>query len=103
MWRPQDQPTCRREQGHHLPVQGGAVYGSSDRIGAFPVSSSCTTGDLAATIFWRFGINQATEMPDYSNRSYTLAAGGPISRLFQLPSCHSTRALPITPPSKSTL
>ena len=63
-------------------VQGGAVYGASDRIGAFPASSPCTPGDLAATIFWRFGINPATEMRDQSNRPYTLAAGEPISRLF---------------------
>ena len=63
-------------------VQGAAVYGASDRIGAFPASSPCTPGDLAATIFWRFGINPATEMRDQSNRPYTLAAGEPISRLF---------------------
>ena len=63
-------------------VQGGAVHGSSDRIGAYPATFPATPGDLAATIFWRFGIDPASEMRDQANRPYTLATGEPITRLF---------------------
>lgn len=63
-------------------VQGGAVHGSSDRIGAYPATFPTTPGDLAATLFWRFGIDPGTEMRDQAKRPYTLAAGEPITRLF---------------------
>lgn len=63
-------------------VQGGAVYGSSDRIGAFPETDPVTPGDLAATIYWRFGINPATEIRDQSGRPDFLARGAPLERLF---------------------
>jgi uncharacterized protein (DUF1501 family) len=63
-------------------VQGGAVYGSSDRMGAFPASDPVTPGDLAATIFWRFGIDPATMMHDALGRPHRLAAGEAIKGLF---------------------
>ncbi|HEX4609870.1 MAG TPA: DUF1501 domain-containing protein, partial [Urbifossiella sp.] len=40
-------------------VTGGAVYGASDRIGAYPAADPVTPGDLAATIYWRFGLDPA--------------------------------------------
>src|SRR5262249_34954061 len=43
-------------------VRGGAVHGSSDRQGAYPASDPVTPGDLAATIFWRLGIDPRTEI-----------------------------------------
>jgi hypothetical protein len=63
-------------------VQGGAVFGSSDRLGAYPATDPVTPGDLAATIFWRFGIDPATEIHDTTGRPYRLATGEPITRLF---------------------
>jgi uncharacterized protein (DUF1501 family) len=63
-------------------VQGGAVYGASDRIGAYPATDPVTPGDLAATIFWRFGIDPATEIHDQTGRPHRLAAGEPLRRLF---------------------
>ncbi|MBN9524115.1 DUF1501 domain-containing protein [bacterium] len=63
-------------------VTGGAVYGASDRIGAFPALDPVTPGDLAATIFWRFGIDPAAEVYDQGNRPHRLAAGEPLRRLF---------------------
>jgi hypothetical protein len=64
-------------------VRGGAVYGSSDKIGAYPAADPVAPGDLAATIFWRFGIDPATEFQDSSGRPYRLAEGEPIYRLFE--------------------
>ena len=63
-------------------VQGGAVYGSSDRFAAYPATDPVTPGDLAATIFWRFGLDPAGEIHDQLNRPFRLATGEPLPRLF---------------------
>ena len=63
-------------------VVGGAIHGSSDRIGAFPATEPATPGDLAATIFSRFGIDPATEIRDVAKRPYTLSTGESFARLF---------------------
>jgi len=64
-------------------VQGGAVYGASDKIGAYPAADPVTPADLAATIYWRFGLNPATEIRDQTGRPYRLAEGEPIRKLFR--------------------
>jgi hypothetical protein len=63
-------------------VTGGAVYGSSDRIGGRPASDPATPADVAATIFWRFGIDPATEVRDQTGRPFRLSEGEPLARLF---------------------
>lgn len=63
-------------------VQGGAIYGASDRIGAYPSRDPITPGDIAATIFWRFGFDPATEIYDQTGRPYRLATGEPIKSIF---------------------
>jgi uncharacterized protein (DUF1501 family) len=63
-------------------VQGGAIHGASDRLGAYPARDPATPGDLAATIFWRFGIDPATVIRDAFGRPHRLAAGEPIKGLF---------------------
>jgi hypothetical protein len=63
-------------------VQGGAVYGSSDRIGAYPATDPVTPSDLAATIFWRFGLDPEKEVRDQTDRPFRLAEGEPIRKLF---------------------
>lgn len=66
-------------------VRGGAVLGSSDRLGAYPASRPVTPGDLAATIYWRFGIDPASEIHDATGRPFPLATGTPIRELFDSP------------------
>jgi hypothetical protein len=63
-------------------VRGGAVFGASDRFAAYPSSDPVTPADLAATIFWRFGLDPASEIRDAQNRPYKLADGEPITALF---------------------
>ena len=63
-------------------VQGGAVHGASDRLGAYPASDAVTPGDLAATLFWRFGVDPAQEVRDRTGRPYRLAEGQPLQSLF---------------------
>jgi len=63
-------------------IRGGTVFGSSDRIGAFPATEPVTPGDLAATIYWRFGIDPTTHIRDHIGRPFKLADGQPISQIF---------------------
>jgi uncharacterized protein (DUF1501 family) len=63
-------------------VQGGAVYGSSDKLAAYPLTNPVTPGDLAATMFSRFGLDPAHELHDMLGRPQKLATGQPIAALF---------------------
>ncbi len=63
-------------------VRGGLVLGSSDKLGAYPETDPITPGDLAATLFWRFGLDPRKEMYDLTGRPYKLADGQPIQGLF---------------------
>lgn len=59
-------------------VKGGAVYGRSDRHGAFPDRDPVTTGDLAATVYHLLGIDSATEVHDNLDRPLPIANGRPV-------------------------
>lgn len=63
-------------------AKGGYVHGASDRIGAFPVSGGMTPADLAATVYWRFGIDPATEIRDLSGRPFAISTGTPVREAF---------------------
>jgi hypothetical protein len=63
-------------------LQGGITFGASDKVGAYPDTDAVTPADLAATLFWRFGLDPAQEVVDLTSRPYKLADGQPIKRLF---------------------
>ena len=63
-------------------VKGGSVYGSSDRLGAYPETNPVSPADLTATIFWRFGIDPMTEIHDTTGRPHRISDGRPIRELF---------------------
>jgi hypothetical protein len=63
-------------------VHGGTHFGSSDKLGAYPETEAVTPADLAATLFWRFGLELDHEMLDLTRRPYKLADGQPIRALF---------------------
>lgn len=63
-------------------VRGGAVFGSSDKFGAHPDTDPVTPGDIAATIFWRMGIDHAVNIVDQTGRPHRLTTGEPIQQLF---------------------
>jgi hypothetical protein len=63
-------------------VKAGQYYGASDRVGAYPVTDPVGPADLAATLFWRFGIDPASEVVDGTGRPYQLAEGTPLRELF---------------------
>jgi hypothetical protein len=63
-------------------IRGGAVYGASDRLAAFPATDPARPDDIAATMFWALGINPATEVHDRLARPSAIAAGRPLTELF---------------------
>jgi len=63
-------------------VKGGTVHGASDAEGAYPASDPVRPGDLAATLFWRFGLDFKREMRDGLDRPYPASDGEPIRALF---------------------
>lgn len=63
-------------------IAGGRLYGTSDRIGAYPATDPVTPGDLAATLCWAFGINPHHEVHDSTGRPFVLATGRPLTELF---------------------
>jgi hypothetical protein len=63
-------------------IHGGTVFGASDKLGAYPVTDPVTPADLAATIYWRFGLDPRAEIHDRLGRPHRLADGKPIKSLF---------------------
>ena len=63
-------------------VKGGYVYGSSDKLGAYPEANPVRPSDLAATIYDRFGLDPATEIHDLTNRPHRIADGQPMREWF---------------------
>ena len=63
-------------------VKGGYVHGAGDNFGAKSDSDDVTPADLAATIYWRFGLDPATEIRDERSRPFPIAEGTPIRELF---------------------
>jgi uncharacterized protein (DUF1501 family) len=64
-------------------VRGGRVIGASDRIGAFPITTSYTPYDVGATVYQAMGVSPDAEVRDVLNRPVRLNAGQPILPLFQ--------------------
>jgi len=64
-------------------VPGGIVHGASDKLGAYPDLDGVSPADLAATLFWRFGLDPQREIRDLSGRPFRLAEGQPLRTLFE--------------------
>jgi hypothetical protein len=64
-------------------VPGGAILGSSDKIGAYPRENPVSPEDIAASIYSLLGIDPSSELHDGQNRPYTLSSGRPIAGLFR--------------------
>jgi len=72
---------------YHVVLSGGGVnagmtWGKSDHIGAYPEHRPVTPDDLAATLFWRFGVDPQHEIADHLGRPFRLATGRPMAELF---------------------
>jgi hypothetical protein len=58
------------------------VYGSSDRVGAYPGSDPVRPDDLAATMFSLLGIDPQTEVTDAQGRPLAVTRGSPVAGLL---------------------
>ena len=62
-------------------IRGGQVYGSSDRLGAFPRDLPTGPADVHATIFQALGIPLDAHLQDALGRAYPLTDGRPLPLL----------------------
>src|SRR5205823_2141452 len=56
-------------------IRGGQVYGSSDKIGAYPKDRACGPNDLHATVFHALGISPDAQLNDHQGRPQALTDG----------------------------
>lgn len=63
-------------------VQGGTVFGASDRQGAYPLEGRVEPQDLAATIFHCLGFAPSTELKDRFGRPLAISNGTPIQAIL---------------------
>jgi len=63
-------------------VARGAVYGATDRHGAYVRSNPVGPWDVSATMFSALGIDPAQELQDQTGRPFALATGRPITGLY---------------------
>jgi hypothetical protein len=63
-------------------IHGGAVYGRSDRIGAYPLEGRVEPQDLTATVFHCLGIDPHTLLRDRFNRPHAISSGQPIGPIL---------------------
>jgi hypothetical protein len=57
-------------------VRGGAVFGASDKNGAYPTANPVTPQDVAAMIYHCLGIDPETRLPDRLGRPVEVGSGG---------------------------
>lgn len=63
-------------------VRGGQIYGSSDKIAAYPADKPVSPEDLIATVYQALGIAPDNLIYDAQNRPNLLCEGTPIAGLF---------------------
>ena len=64
-------------------IRGGQVYGSSDKIAAYPKDNPVSPEDFLATIYHAMGLAPEAEVPDREGRPHRIVEGGkPVSSLF---------------------
>lgn len=63
-------------------VKRGFVYGSSDKTASYPAENPVRPDDLAATIFYLFGIDPHTEITGAGNRPVLISEGNPVMEII---------------------
>ena len=75
-------------------VRQGFVYGSSDRIGAYPATNPVGPWDIHATMLQCYGIDLEAVIHDPSGRPHPICKGTPIAAVLDRPDRSSTVATP---------
>ncbi len=63
-------------------IRGGQVYGSSDKIAAYPKDRPVSPEDLLATIYHALGLAPEREIHDREGRPHRISEGKPVVELF---------------------
>lgn len=63
-------------------INGGQVYGSSDKIAGYPESDPVSPADLMATIYHSLGVDPHLEILDQTDRPMRLTEGTPVRALI---------------------
>lgn len=63
-------------------VRPGLVYGSSDRMGAYPQSQPTCPEDVTATMFAALGIDPTAHFIDQLDRPFPISTGNPLIGLY---------------------
>jgi hypothetical protein len=63
-------------------IKGGQVYGSSDRLGAYPASDPVDPVDIHATLYSAMGLDPEQTMSDNLQRPFPLSTGRVLAALF---------------------
>jgi hypothetical protein len=63
-------------------IQGGQVYGSSDRSAAYPSTNPVSPADVAATIYHLLGLDPRAHITDQQGRPLVVGSGTPIQALL---------------------
>ena len=59
-------------------IEGGQVYGASDKVSAYPAENPVSPADVTATIFHMLGIPLKTEIRDATDRPFPVSQGNVI-------------------------
>jgi hypothetical protein len=63
-------------------IAGGAVYGASDKLAAYPAELPVSPQDYAATILHALGVPAETVLHDRAGRPHRVYGGKPLEALF---------------------
>ncbi len=63
-------------------IRGGAIYGASDKLGAYPASAPVSPHDLIATVYHALGVPRQETLYDTQDRPRPVYVGEPIHALF---------------------
>jgi hypothetical protein len=63
-------------------IQPGALYGASDRDGAYPIRDAVRPEDIVATVYAALGIAPHTEIFDREGRPHVVSTGRPIEAVL---------------------
>lgn len=64
-------------------VQGGSVYGASDKIAAYVKENPVTPGDYLATVCEACGLDSSREIHDLEGRPFQICDGNPITAVLR--------------------
>jgi uncharacterized protein (DUF1501 family) len=64
-------------------VQGGVVYGASDRYAAYPAENPTSPADLAATVYHCLGVDPHLTLRDRLDRPMILCEGSPVATILK--------------------